>query len=690
MPLHLAMARQTMQVVREGAKNQFGNRLLENFDKNKNVLKDHIKSVKEYTWEPSPDTFDALNDPTPQKTNTFTVYQNGKAWVIEMSAELYDAVDALSADAKESNVMTNTIRSANDLFKKLVTGYNPMFMARNVIRDLQDAGLYSKDLTAWAKNYPLALREIATNGEFWQKYKALGGTYSSVFDYNQGYQTDESRNFMKRNVLDRIEALNMALEQAPRLAEFMATVKKGDGSMNNLMEAMHNAADVTVNFGRAGTLGKTLNQNFVPFLNPGIQGFDKMVRRFTETKGAKEWAKLIVRCGVLGIAPAIINALMYRDDDEWEDLKDSDKDVNYLIKLGDGKWLKIPKGRTLSLMGIAADRIGDVIRGEEVDLGSTITTAMNQVAPANPLENNIMAAWVDADLFNASSPGRTWYGSDLESQRLQGYEPGERYDERTDVFSKWLGGVLNLSPKKINYLLDQYSGVVGDFVLPLLTPQAEQNPFAKAFVLDSVTSNEINGEFYDKADEITYAKNGGDGAMTLVSRFWNKQAGAVSDVYTQIREIENNAELSNKEKREQVREAKAILNGIQKNALEVLPEYEAAVRRYYTGGSSEELDLAYRKANREVFGAEYALQMYDKNVYDKASGLVKKGISYNAFYNAYFAQRDVGGTPDGKGGTVYLSSSRNKKAAIDQAASGLSAEKRRILYEAFGVSEKVW
>ena len=32
-----------------------------------------------------------------------------------------------------------------------------------------------------------------------------------------------------------------------------------------------------------------------------------------------------------------------------------------MFKLGNGTWLKIPKGRELSLLGITVDRIGDAI-----------------------------------------------------------------------------------------------------------------------------------------------------------------------------------------------------------------------------------------------------------------------------------------------------------------------------------------
>ena len=48
------------------------------------------------------------------------------------------------------------------------------------------------------------------------------------------------------------------------------------------------------------------------------------------------------------------------------------------------------------------------------------------------------------------------------------------------MFSKAVGKALGISPKKLNYVLDQYSGVLGDFLLPVLTPQAERGMFEKA------------------------------------------------------------------------------------------------------------------------------------------------------------------------------------------------------------------
>ena len=633
-PLHEALGKMTMSVVREGSKNRFGERLLETWQNSgqNSRVREYLLDAEEYDASFDPDTFDG-EDPTPRKENTFTVYKDGKQWEMQVDPSMFDAVKALSPDTKESNWFVNLVRSGNSLFKALVTGYNPTFVVRNTVRDLQTAGLYSRDGKAFLENYPLALREIKRDGAYWKQYQALGGSFSSVFDYQTGTVQEPSGKVAK--LAARMEALNMAMEQAPRLAEFMSVVKAGDGSMENLMDAMHAAADVTVNFGRAGTLGKMLNAKWIPFLNPGIQGFDKMIRRVTETKGAKQWSSLVVRAAALGIAPTLLNALLYDDDDEWEDLKDSDKDTNYLFKIKDGLWLKIPKGRELSILGMTADRMKDIVNGKDVDWRDFITTVGNQVAPANPLNQNILKAWFDADLSDPSSPGRTWYGGDIENQRLRNYAPGERYDSGTDIFSKWVGKQLGLSPKKINYLLDQYSGVVGDFLLPLLTPQAERDPFSKAFTVDSVNSNRLSGDFYDTAEQLTYAANGGDSTAKAASRFWNKQQQACSGLYAEIREIEE-SDLSDKEKKQKVKEVKAILNGIQKNALAVLETYEGTVEKYLKGDGEEDVDLAYREANRECFGAEYALQVYNKDVYEKAKNAAAGGVSYDDYYTYYF------------------------------------------------------
>ena len=60
-------------------------------------------------------------------------------------------------------------------------------------------------------------------------------------------------------------------------------------------------------------------------------------------------------------------------------------------------------------------------------------------------------------------------------ENMQNIPAGEQYDESTDVISKFIGEHTGTSPMKWNYVLDQYSGGVGDVLLPMLTPEAESD-----------------------------------------------------------------------------------------------------------------------------------------------------------------------------------------------------------------------
>jgi hypothetical protein len=225
-------------------------------------------------------------------------------------------------------------RSLGTFFRNFVTNYNPVFVATNFLKDLGDAVFYSQDTTKFVKNFPKAWKEIVSNGEIWQLYKALGGFNSSFFEVGEG--VNKSRNWFQRNILDRIEQANLYVEQAPRLAEFMTSLElsnvidenaTADGilyaddagivsktkplSIEKIRKAIYDANDITVNFGRSGIITRKVNRSLVPFLNASVQGFSKVTRQF-EQRGGKAWARLALKASVLGVLPAIINSLIYR------------------------------------------------------------------------------------------------------------------------------------------------------------------------------------------------------------------------------------------------------------------------------------------------------------------------------------------------------------------------------------------
>lgn len=726
LPLHTALSRKTVSTMRNAGLNQFGLALVREYDRNTKAAEKYIWNVAESEYTPTEAAIESDEDYKPVFENVFSVKEKGKVYDITMDEGLVQALNAFQPDKYANSDIAKLLKKGNDLFKALCTGYNPIFMVRNLVRDAQDAAFYSTDSATWAKMFPSAWKQIVTNGEIWQQYKALGGSYASMLDYTTGMVKEPKSAVGK--LAAKYESLGQAIEAAPRLAEFMTIlankggsktadgVKTGKFTQSDLMEAMLGAADITTNFARGGTVTKMLNKYLVPFLNPSVQGADKFVRNITDRKGFKAWASLAIKAAALGILPELLNGLLYRDDDEWDDIPDQTKSNYYLFKLGDGYWMKIPRGRALAVFSAGATYAQEKAKGNEPKFSDVIEVVKSNVAPTDIFNQNIATAWTQTKLFNPDNPGTTWYGGNIESDRLQNYRPGERYDEKTDELSKWIGKTFNLSPKKINYLLDQYSGVVGDLLLPWFTPSATASspalaPLKQAFMLDSTSTNKTTGEYYDLLDDLKYDANDGDIGAGITRKYVSHAGDEVNDYYQQIRAIQSDENLTKAEKNRLVRALKSQLIERQKEIIAQAEPYREAVSDYLKAHPELSTDndaaiaeyaelygitedqaesrmdaIVYREANREVFGAEYALRTYNADVYDKARAAYAKGVSYETYYDYYFATKEMHADKDENGKSI----SGSKKAKVVEYINSLDIppEQKDALYVAAGYTAK--
>lgn len=724
MPLHTAMSRKTVAVMKNAGLNQFGEQLVQSWNQDKSIP--GVNKVDLVDYSSTDQYVDSEELYVPVTNNVFSVLRGNDRYNITMDEGLAQAMNAFQPDKYANSDIAKLLKKGNDLFKALCTGYNPIFMVRNLVRDAQDAAFYSTDSATWAKMFPSAWKQIVTNGEIWQQYKALGGSYASMLDYTTGMVKEPKSATGK--LAAKYESLGQAIEAAPRLAEFMTIlankggsktadgVKTGKFTQSDLMEAMLGAADITTNFARGGTVTKMLNKYLVPFLNPSVQGADKFVRNITDRKGFKAWASLAIKAAALGILPELLNGLLYRDDDEWDDIPDQTKSNYYLFKLGDGYWMKIPRGRALAVFSAGATYAQEKAKGNEPKFSDVIEVVKSNVAPTDIFNQNIATAWTQTKLFNPDNPGTTWYGGNIESDRLQNYRPGERYDEKTDELSKWIGKTFNLSPKKINYLLDQYSGVVGDLLLPWFTPSATASspalaPLKQAFMLDSTSTNKTTGEYYDLLDDLKYDANDGDIGAGITRKYVSHAGDEVNDYYQQIRAIQSDENLTKAEKNRLVRALKAQLIERQKEIIAQAEPYREAVSDYLKAHPELSTDndaaiaeyaeqyeitedqaesrmdaIVYREANREVFGAEYALRTYNADVYDKARAAYAKGVSYETYYDYYFATKEMHADKDENGKSI----SGSKKAKVVEYINSLDIppEQKDALYVAAGYTAK--
>lgn len=730
LPLHTALSRKTVSTMRNAGLNQFGLALVREYDGNAKAAEKYIWNVAESEYTPTEAAIESDEDYKPVFENVFSVKDNGKAYDITMDEGLTAAMKAFEPDRFASYGAAKAMKKLNDLFKALCTGYNPFFMIRNGVRDWQDAGFYSTDWKTWEKMYWSAWNQIRKNGEIWQQYKALGGSYASMLDYTTG-MVKEPKNALGKAAA-RYESFGQAIEAAPRLAEFMTIlankggsktvdgVKTGKFTQSDLMEAMLGAADITTNFARGGSVTKALNRYLVPFLNPSIQGFDKFIRNATETRSVKAAASLILKAALINLPPLLLNGLMHGDDDDWDDIPASTKANYYLINagklFGNGYWIKIPKGRAIAVLSTAAVYTQEKQKGEDVKFSDVFEVIKSNIAPTDIFNQNIATAWTQAKLTNPDNPGTTWYGGNIESDRLQNYRPEDRYDEKTDELSKDIGKLFKVSPKKVNYLLDQYSGVIGDILLPLMTPATSAKskllaaPMA-AFTIDTTSTNKTTGEYYDLLDELKYDANDGDIGAGITRKYVSHAGDEVNDYYQQIRAIQNDKSLSDGEKNRLVRALKAQLIERQKEIIAQAEPYREAVNDYLKAHPELSTDndaaiaeyaeqyeitedqaesrmdaIVYREANREVFGAEYALRTYNADVYDKARAAYAKGVSYDTYYDYYFATKEMHADKDENGKSI----SGSKKAKVVEFINSLDIppEQKDALYVAAGYTAR--
>lgn len=692
MPLIDSIARQTLQTFSAAKKNILGNMLYEDAMDTTRDVSEYIQNVTE-----EGDLVDLDADSAENLKNTLRIWVDGKPVTLHMSEAMADGFRPIE---QSNSFGMKALRSVNSTFKKLVTQWNPVFIVRNFIRDAQSALYFTHYSNAtFIKNYGKAVKEIATNGKYWQLYQAMGGKGTTYYDPKTGLA--DRRHFKNatadkllgglNKAIDILSFANEAVEQYPRLAEFISTME----ATGDVQQALYNAADITTNFGRGGFAARKLNASLVPFFNPGMQGLSKNIRNVIDRRGWKEIGQLVSRLLINGVAPGIIMGLLYdglKEDDDYKELSDYIKDSNILIKIGDNKFIKVPMGREPSVITAFTNRMWRWLKGEPASsaFAGYPSFAIEQIAPNNPLTNNIFAG------ITAMSTNKTWYGGDIVSSYMEEKPDYLQYDESTDAFSIWLGeitrhgknGIEGLSPKKVNYLIDQYSGFIGDWVLPALSKKADVPAVVKAFVVDSVRQNRLGSDFYDALDEAKQVKDTemATAADDATYSYLYKQSKAASEITKQLKEIYNSGEKTRKEKLDEARDLLELRNEIYRNALLTVGTYEETAK----GIDSADSDVVKREANRKAFGAEYALKNYNKDVGEKAAEYVAQGVTYDQYYAAYFATRGITGDKDENGKTITNSASRKKKDAIDKAVPNATTKQKHLLYEAIGVSEKVW
>lgn len=504
------------------------------------------------------------------------VYRNGKAERVEIDKRFYDDLKDLYKNGR----MGNGLDSLNDkalvplanLWKNLITEWSPIFMVKNAMRDFPEAVINSRNRKEFLEITAdrSALQDLLHHGQFSESLRDAGISASTFIDIDKAVKDFEKG---KGGLKTLIPRLNAGVEMYPRLIEYMATIKKAGYDLKTVkisdipMEirdmAAANAADVTVNFGRNGSVGKMINKGFVPFFNPSVQGWSKFARNVTENvgSGVHDTLTFMLSATALGAAPMVITNLLYQNNPNYQRISARDKANNYIIAIppfddNADTFIKIPRSRFASVYGLP---LVNVANENKANWATAIQIVNDQVAPINPLES-----YFGANLIQAAR-NKTWYGTPIESEAMESLPANERYDATTSGISigaaqalnKATGGKVKVSPKKLDYVLDANFGVAADVGLPLFTKANKgqgalgqiANIGKKAFVIDSATQSDLSSRYYDKATLLEQNKNSSEASDVDKKAYekyksWDSRVKGVTNAmrYIQASDLPNKQE----------------------------------------------------------------------------------------------------------------------------------------------------
>jgi hypothetical protein len=399
------------------------------------------------------------------------VHDNGKVTYYSAPEKYLKAVNGLTPT--ESNLMLQLLRIPAKALRYGAT-LSPEFMVRHLIRSQYLAWIHSDNGFVPFLDAFRGLGHMLSNSDKYQEWMAAGGGGNVVNAMDLESKTTEANKLLgihKKGVvewcktpIEAMEKMATYIDSSTRMGEYMKALQNG----KTPMDAALSSKDVALDFARAGTHGRILNQ-LATFWNANVQDMDKLQRTLRDPE--KRGAALLKTA--LGLTlPAIALALLQKDDEVYQGLSDAEKNLffNFVIS-HDPKnpvVLRVPVPFQWGmLMGSLPGRIVDYLNSH--DPKALKTGVMDLFEKTNPLRvPTAMAPWLETWANKSFFSGRP-----IENEADKRLQPQYRADAYTSPtlaqLSKGIagltGGLVKISPKMTqNFIRSSLSNVGGNIL----------------------------------------------------------------------------------------------------------------------------------------------------------------------------------------------------------------------------------
>ncbi|MBX6362088.1 MAG: hypothetical protein IRZ03_18700, partial [Acidobacterium ailaaui] len=476
-----------------------------------------------------------------------TYMKNGQPVAIRIKDP--EAIRALaSLGPQQTGVIVKALGFLSNLTKRSATGLlAPLFAVRQLTVDLPQAMIQSPNAMAHLGNYAHALVSSVVEAipglrntplaNLATDFRRTGGGYSSILRSERGI--NKSYRSMKRNpilspegiaqgVVTAVKSPFKALEKVGDIAENLNRMAAYKGAMKaaggartpeNIRNAMNAAREITTNYSRKGTFAKEL-ESAIPYNNAAVQGLRRFLVAYKQHP-----IRTTIGTIALAVVPKMIEYATFGNDPDYQQIPARERYRKlFIAKRPDGTFVSLQMPPEYNAVGaFTEDLMRRYIGNDPQAMKGVADALMNAYAPplvAGGAQGATQGGGIEQSiggLFNATSIGplagvyanQSFTGSPIVSQSLQRLTPRYQYDEKTTAAAKMIGDVMNWSPKKVDYLLRQYTGDVGRYILPLTSTSGSadvKKSLLKNFITDPVYTNTLSDDYYRAKDLISRVK----------------------------------------------------------------------------------------------------------------------------------------------------------------------------------------
>lgn len=628
---------------------------------------------------------------SPQKM-TISYLENGKRKYIKFANNdygrpLYEALTNLNA--KQANQLLNTISLFNQGIRYGATTMNPFFAIGNTFSDQFQAFLYSDglifpvinivfDMVRLAKartlNYQTGNKSPDEIAKLYRMYQESGASLSGKYKLAEKevrksasevwgvsnkalFGTDSKLNQVKdigskaKNILSWLPEFS---EEMTRFGEFVRVynklVKDGMSETQAKLEAGVKAREITQDFSIQGDWMQYVNK-VIPFSAAKMGGLYRFAQEAKKNPG-----RLSMRMGIL-VGLAILLAEMRHGDDEaedyYEELNNRKKFDNFVWPYGGSEpyIMKKPQGAPRYFINLI-ESVYDLATGhipegeEEKRFIDWFTLTMSDMLPISD-STEMIPSFAQAFIENRLNQD-FYYGSKIVPQELEKLDPRHQYNEYTSEFSKALGNLFNLSPLKIDNLIEgTFAGMgsaaldLGDLIYDRVTGNETRTPsqsYAKSRIRGDVyRSSESVNIVYDKIDE--YEREEAEGRLTPEQQEDYERLKTAKTTFNkiskQMKAIRQDTTMKTEQKEEELSKlyelrtdtaryylGKDLINESSKDKIETYKYYPSSTTyKYNVGNKTVELSFESEKIQEE-----YAKML--KTQYEKELEKLKRKSTY--------------------------------------------------------------